>query len=226
MPRKVFINYRRADTKALAGRIADRFAAMIGKQNVFFDISTIKGGDDFEARITAAIDEAAVFLVIVGPHWLECFAAPATLAAREDFDYVQWEIRAALGCGKRVVPLLIDGATMPVAADLPADIVGLATRNAMTLRHETFDRDFDHLCRSTGLGAPDRASLARALAGAVLGAISAFVVCVLVALIHRQITGTSMNMSIGDLATVLLLAGGVLLGAGTGWRLALRGFAS
>ncbi len=224
MPRKVFINYRRADTKALAGRLADRLVAAIGHQNVFFDISAIAGGEDFEARITAAIDEAGVVLVLVGPHWTERFAATAP-GDREDTDYVRLEIRAALERRKRVVPVLIDGTTMPAADDLPADIAGLATRNAMRLRHETFDGDFAHLCRSTGLGASVRAGVARALAGASLGAIAAFIVCLLVALVNWQFSGASLDMSIGAPATTLFLAGSIVLGAAVGWRLARRGLA-
>ena len=43
----VFISYRRADSGGYAGRIYDRLASRLGRENVFFDVDTIPIGRDF-----------------------------------------------------------------------------------------------------------------------------------------------------------------------------------
>jgi hypothetical protein len=72
---------------------------------------------------------------------------------------VRYEIRVALEGKKRIVPMLIGGADMPSASDLPADIGKLVRRNGIAIRPEPdFDLDVDDLMK--GLH-PDRIVAAR-----------------------------------------------------------------
>lgn len=43
----IFISYRRSDTGAVCGRIADSLRAVFGNDAVFRDVSDIPGGIDF-----------------------------------------------------------------------------------------------------------------------------------------------------------------------------------
>jgi hypothetical protein len=43
----------------------------------------------------------------------------------------------------RVIPILVEGAQMPRRQQLPEDLVKLARRNALSLRHESFRSDVD-----------------------------------------------------------------------------------
>ncbi len=65
-----FTSYRRDDAEADAGRIADRFRAAFGDDEVFFDTLAIEGGDRWMDRINAALSEAEVMLVVIGRSWL------------------------------------------------------------------------------------------------------------------------------------------------------------
>ena len=68
---RVFINYRRADTSAYAGRLADSLIARFGQDNVFMDIDTIPIGADFRDVIDRALSDCDVVLALIGRDWLE-----------------------------------------------------------------------------------------------------------------------------------------------------------
>jgi TIR domain len=152
MAGKIFINYRRGDdagfTRALYHQLESEFA--LG--DLFMDVEDIKPGDDFFEVINAQIAPCDVVLVVIGPRWAEL------LAARKGSpdDFVAIEIKAAFDQGKRVIPVLVGGASMPRADSLPEAIRPLARRNAVALRHERFKVD----CR--GLVAALKESLAAA----------------------------------------------------------------
>jgi molybdopterin biosynthesis enzyme len=68
-----------------------------------------------------------VFLAVIGTRWVELLDE-----YRED-DFVVIEIKAALDQRKRVIPVLVGGASMPQADRLPEAIRPLARRNAVGL---------------------------------------------------------------------------------------------
>jgi hypothetical protein len=70
-----------------------------------------------------------VLLAVVGPRWTG--AGPDGKARiNDDADPVRVEIEAALRAQIAIIPLLVDGATMPGAADLPESIQDFAFINA------------------------------------------------------------------------------------------------
>jgi hypothetical protein len=78
-----------------------------------------------------------VVLAVIGPRWAELLAA----RKGDPGDFVAIEIKAAFDQGKRVIPVLVGGASMPRAHSLPEAIRPLARRNAVGLRHERFKAD-------------------------------------------------------------------------------------
>ena len=69
---------------------------------------------------------------------------PTTKARRRlegDHDYLRIEIASALKRDIPVIPVLIDGASMPSEAELPEDLASLARRHALELRHTRFASD-------------------------------------------------------------------------------------
>jgi len=66
VPKKVFISYRREDTASAAGRVYDRLAPLLVKSNVFFDVSTLGGGEDVAQRIASEIGNCDAALVFIG----------------------------------------------------------------------------------------------------------------------------------------------------------------
>jgi hypothetical protein len=58
-------------------------------------------------------------LVVIGTHWLSITDDNGRRRLDDSEDFVRREIEAALQSGIRVIPVLVDGATMPPSDQLP-----------------------------------------------------------------------------------------------------------
>ncbi len=159
---RVFISYRRQESSGMAGRLYDRLAARFGANQVFMDVDTIALGVDFAEVISQAVTTCAVLLAVIGPHWLSATDEDGQRRLDDPDDIVRLEIGAALERDVRVIPILVEGAVMPRAGELPESLAGLARRNAFSLRHESFRVDVDRLLAEIEpiLPAADAASVA------------------------------------------------------------------
>ena len=140
----VFISYRREDSAGQAGRLFDRLTARLGRSRVFRDVDDIRAGEDFIEAVRERLSTCTVMLVLIGPRWLAPTAHGRSRLDDPD-DTVRFEIVSALERGIRIVPVLLSGATMPRAADLPAPLAPLTRFNAVDIRDTHFDRDAAHL---------------------------------------------------------------------------------
>ncbi|KOV86680.1 TIR domain-containing protein [Nocardia sp. NRRL S-836] len=135
---KVFISYRRDDAEQAATRLYDRLVAGYGTHRIFLDRRSLPLGHDFRPRLVDVLGRCDVALVVIGPRWLELLRERA--GQRE--DYVLIEVETALATGKPVVPVLVDGAALPAAEDLPASIAVLPHLQSARLRPgEHFSED-------------------------------------------------------------------------------------
>jgi hypothetical protein len=141
------MSYRREDTAYPAGWLYDRLAARFTGGQVFKDVDSIELGDDFVDAITAAVGSCDVLLAVIGDRWLTAADAEGKRRIDDANDFVRVEIEAALGRNVRVIPVLVDGASMPGADDLPASIAKLARRQALELSSNRFDADLGRLLR-------------------------------------------------------------------------------
>lgn len=142
MNRKIFVNYRRGDAPDSTGRLHDRLEQEFSAETVFMDVEGhIKPGDDFIEVIREQVRTCDILLVVIGPRWMEL------LQKRKEAgdDFVVVEIQTALENGKRLIPVLVLGADMPQAENLPARIRDLARKNAVVLRHDRFRSDCQSL---------------------------------------------------------------------------------
>lgn len=154
---RLAISYRRVDSTVIAGRILDRLAANYGSDSVFMDIHSIPYGTDFREYIQKALSGIDVLLVIIGSHWLGESGDSRTRISDSE-DLVRIEVETALKRGILVVPVLISGAIMPTAAQLPASLKPLAGRNAAVVDggrdfHPHMDgliRAIDQMCPGSG----------------------------------------------------------------------------
>lgn len=127
----IAISYRREDSTPIAGRLYDRLQGEFGQASVFMDFDSIPYGVDFREHITRTLEQVSALVVIIGPHWSESRAGVRRLD--ESSDFVRFEVKSALERGITVIPVLVDNAPMPKREQLPADIEGLAFRNALLL---------------------------------------------------------------------------------------------
>lgn len=141
----IFISYRRQESAGYAGRLYDRLTSLFGEGQVFMDVDTIELGGDFAEVITQAISTCQVLLVLIGPNWLAPTDYEGQRRLDDPDDIVRLEIEAAFQRGVTVIPILIHGAMMPRREELPESLAGLARRNALSLRDESFRSDSDRL---------------------------------------------------------------------------------
>jgi formylglycine-generating enzyme required for sulfatase activity len=129
MAGRVFVNYRRADdpgfTHALCQHLERAFP-----DDLFVDYGEMEPGDVFAKVLEDQVAACDVLLAVIGPRWA------TLLAERVDAlkDYVVIELASALAQGKRVIPVLVGGASMPKGDTLPRSISELAGRHAVSLR--------------------------------------------------------------------------------------------
>ena len=196
---RVFISYRRSDSKDIAARIADNLAQMPEIDHVFFDVDGIAHGENFPDKLESEIARADVVLAVVGPGWMGVEGGASRIF--EEGDFVRREIAGALENGKRVIPCLVDGAEMPAAFDLPGSIAAITAKNAIEIRHTSFRIDLDHLADSiTGKQRSRRNSPARIAMGAGWRFASGLVLAALLAI---AIAWTGVQLMQMPLETIL-----------------------
>jgi TIR domain len=141
----IFINYRRDDSTATAGRLHDRLAQTFGRKNLFMDVDHIPPGVDYVNHLNRQVAACDVFVAVIGPNWLDVRNEKGDRRLDAPDDFVTIEIAAALARDIRVIPVLVDGARLPKVGDLPEPLKPLARRQAIELRHAHFGRDAEAL---------------------------------------------------------------------------------
>jgi hypothetical protein len=89
-----------------------------------------------------------VLLAIIGPHWLTAKDAEGRRRLDDVNDFIRLEIGTALGRNIRVIPVLVGGAAMPKAEELPAELQPLARRQAYELSDRRWEFDVNQLVES------------------------------------------------------------------------------
>jgi TIR domain len=144
---RIFMSYRRDDTAYPAGWLFDRLTSHFGRGQVFKDIDSIELGDDFVEVITTAVESCDVLLAVIGDRWLTITDQDGQRRLDNPDDFVRLEIEAALTRNVRVIPILVEGARMPRADELPASLAGLVRRQALDLSPSRFDFDTRRLLK-------------------------------------------------------------------------------
>ena len=133
----VFLSYRREESAHVAGRIYDHLEREFGAGHVFFDVEGIPIGGDFRAHIRTALIESRALVVVIGQRWAARFRQSArwfSWRAVRTVDYMRIEIELALDHNVRIIPLLVDGAHMPSAGQIPDKISQICFYQAAPIR--------------------------------------------------------------------------------------------
>ena len=146
-PGRIFMSYRREDTAYPAGWLYDRLADHFGSDQVFKDVDSIESGDVFVEVITRAVEACDVLLAVIGQEWLTVTDAHGQRRLDNPNDFVRLEIEAALTRNVRVIPILVDGASMPRADELPDSLARLERRQALELSPARFAFDTGRLLK-------------------------------------------------------------------------------
>lgn len=151
----VFISYRRGDSIATAGRIRDRLVQEFGRRGIFVDVDDIPHGQDFVKVLSDKVAQCRVLLAVIGPEWGNARDEQGRRRIERPDDFVGIEIGSALARqDMAVIPVLIDGARMPTADELPDPLKPLTRRNAIELRNTQFGSDAERLIRAIRAALP------------------------------------------------------------------------
>jgi len=153
---KIIISYRRADSGVITGRIRDRLAQHYGEDAIFMDIDNIPFGMDFRRNIADALSKDDLLLAVIGADWLGTASsgrapglAPGLGRIHDQDDPVRIEVETALQRGIPTIPVLVGGAEMPKADDLPDSLKNLSFHNAAEVDSgRDFHAHMDRLIRS------------------------------------------------------------------------------
>lgn len=172
----IFISYRRNDCPGYAGRLEDALERIYGRGSVFRDVHDIAAGEDFAAVIESSLQGVRAGLVLIGPEWFGV-RADGTRRIDEAHDFVRLEVSTVLKRTCKVVPVLLAGAKMPNATELPQELRTLADKQALSLSETDWDTDLLRLVRSLGFATAARKraiAVAAGLALLVAGASAAY----------------------------------------------------
>lgn len=142
--RRVFVNYRGVDSHSYGALLYTELVRRFGEDLVFLDCESIPPGADFAAELLSRVRTARFVLAVIGPDWLTAGDATGRRIDDPD-DWIRKELVEAFATGVRVIPILTDGATLPTAAELPADIVALSRCQARRLRRREPTKDLDRI---------------------------------------------------------------------------------
>jgi hypothetical protein len=161
MASKIFLNYRREDSIAIAGRLHDRLAEAFGRENLFMDVANIPVGINFEEYLNNQVAQCDAMLSVIGKNWLNAKDETGRRRLDKPDDFVAVEIAAALARNNiLVIPVLVDGTHMPKASELPTPLKALALRNAIQVRNTNFGNDAEQLItklrEALALGRPEQ----------------------------------------------------------------------
>jgi hypothetical protein len=147
---RITISYRRDDSLDITGRIFDRLGTHYGREAVFRDIDDIPPGVDFRSYISQMLDASDIVLAVVGPRWIGPSSGHNRLG--NEADPVRIEVETALGKGISLIPVLVMGADMPRAEQLPESLAEFAYRNAVRIDSgQDFDGHISRLIRGLDL---------------------------------------------------------------------------
>lgn len=148
MNAQIFISYRRGDSLGSTGRLYDRLVSQFADKHIFMDVDTIAPGEDFIDAIEKAVEKCSILLAVIGKNWVNITDAQGQRMLLNPYDFVRVEIRTAMDRNIRVIPVLVENAPVPNPDELPDDLKQLSRKNAIELRHTTFNSDVDRLVRS------------------------------------------------------------------------------
>jgi hypothetical protein len=142
---RIFISYRREEADFSAGWLHDRLAAHFGPDQVFRDVDDITLGANFPEVIAKAVASCDVLLALIGSQWVTITDEEGKRRLDDPKDFVRLEIKAALQRHVLVIPILVRGAKMPRAGQLPGSLAELVHRHALELNSTSFDFDTGRL---------------------------------------------------------------------------------
>lgn len=118
---RVFISYRKSDSFAVASEIAQLLRRKLGPDGVFFDDALVPGRD-YRRSLRRELRRSTALWAIIGPTWATSTDEQGRLRLFRPDDILRDELEMALARGIPVVPVLLQGVSIPRPTDLPPSL--------------------------------------------------------------------------------------------------------
>ena len=139
----IFISYRERDSKGWALSLRDRLVDEFGEARVFLDKDTLKAGK-WKDQIEQALGDCNIVLVVIGRGWLNAQDDEGRQRLMSEDDVHRREIALALARPDvTVIPVVVDGATMPKPDQLPQNIRDLIQQQSRAISDNAAHRKMD-----------------------------------------------------------------------------------
>ncbi|WP_169811519.1 tetratricopeptide repeat protein [Nocardia harenae] len=138
----IFVSYRTVDLRFGAAEVRRYLQGRFGDR-VFLDHESMRGGEVYPDSLRSALEQIRVLVVLIGPRWSTPDPDTGLRPVDRRGDWVRREIKRALERDIAIVPVLVDGAELPV--ELPADIERAMLRQAETITHRRLSESLDRL---------------------------------------------------------------------------------
>jgi pterin-4a-carbinolamine dehydratase len=145
MSNKIFVNYRHSDAQHAAIAIAETLRGAFVDGEVFFDRTSIQGGEVWPKTIRSALENATVLVVIIGQDWLKACDQYARRKIDHPDDWVRQEIARAIERGIVIVPVVLDNAQVPPTEALDKSLHLVAHSQIEQVRVDSWDSDLARL---------------------------------------------------------------------------------
>jgi SIR2-like domain/TIR domain len=141
---RVFINYRRDDTRGEARLLYDRLVSRFGAENLFLDVCNVQPGMKWLEEIRSQSGSCHIFLSLIGPRWISIMRAREQAALdNPEEDHVRSEILRAIkpNSGIHVIPVLVGDNMSLSKTDLPRSVRALGELQVAYVRWQSFEPD-------------------------------------------------------------------------------------
>jgi formylglycine-generating enzyme required for sulfatase activity len=147
----IFISYRRENCAGEARALFNDMRERLSENSIFMDVDSIALGRDFREALQRTLSSCDIVLVLIGRNWADAKDEEGRTRLEDPSDFVRLEIEAALKRDIVVMPVLVQGAHMPAAAQLPPEIRDLVYRNGFELSHNRWESDIGEMLRRLNL---------------------------------------------------------------------------
>ena len=136
---ELFVAYRQNDAPGQAGRIGQALIEYFGPGQVFKDIESLEPGHDFASVIRENLLRAFAMVVVIGRKWID------DSRLQDVDDLHREEIRTALTRNIEIIPVCVDGASVPDRNKVPEDIRAFLGRIAVEMTETRWAFDIGRL---------------------------------------------------------------------------------
>jgi len=146
---RIFVSYRHDDTAGHVLALLHSLRQAFGHRQVVRGTGgRARGEEDYDAVVRRELDSCSVLLAVIGREWLGPTDSKDGRRLEDPHDSSRLEIATALrNKTVLVVPVLVNGASMPPMAVLPPEMAELAFRNAFDMSDSRWSADVDQLIK-------------------------------------------------------------------------------